>query len=222
MPATPKRRGRPARLSRDLIVGAAVDIVEKDGLPAVTMKSVAEAVNATPMSLYRHIPDRDALIAAVTQELLATLEFDIPEAADWRAGVETWMRNVRAHFSARPAALGALGYQGRVDREWMRVNTELIPPLKKSGLAEGDLLFALMWISRLTAGVVIQETSMALGKMATPIANVLPDLEEADAALWSEVWNSAPSPNDDLLFDALVAQVVSTIEGWIRDGAPNE
>ncbi|EQD85306.1 TetR family transcriptional regulator [Saccharopolyspora erythraea D] len=54
--------GRPPKLTRDAVVGAAEEIVRRDGVDALTMRSVAVALGASPMSLYRHVGGKDELL----------------------------------------------------------------------------------------------------------------------------------------------------------------
>ena len=53
------------------IASVALAILEKDGPEAVTMRRVAEAVGITPMAIYHHFPDRQALLTFITDR-----EFD--------------------------------------------------------------------------------------------------------------------------------------------------
>jgi len=58
----------PPRSTARRIAGAARRLLDKDGTDAVTMRRVAEAVGITPMAIYRHYPDRAALLNALADE----------------------------------------------------------------------------------------------------------------------------------------------------------
>ena len=71
----PRRRTRAARgeggLLREEILEAAERLVlEKGRFDAVTIDELAAAVDVTPPSLYRHFPDKHALIRATSQRFL--------------------------------------------------------------------------------------------------------------------------------------------------------
>lgn len=57
--------GRPAKHSADDFVDAAIAIFADQGIRAVTLGSVAAALNAANGSVYHRFPDRPALLAAV-------------------------------------------------------------------------------------------------------------------------------------------------------------
>lgn len=50
------------------ILVAARKLLDKEGAEAVTMRRVAEKVGITPMAIYRHFPDRAALLNALADE----------------------------------------------------------------------------------------------------------------------------------------------------------
>jgi AcrR family transcriptional regulator len=62
----------------DKIHAAARKLLDKEGAEAVTMRKVAQAVGITPMAIYRHYPDRQALLNALAntgfQELADSLK----------------------------------------------------------------------------------------------------------------------------------------------------
>lgn len=57
---------------RERIVQAAIEAFERDGLQGLSMRKIAVAVGLTPMALYRHVADKQALIDAVTLHGLET------------------------------------------------------------------------------------------------------------------------------------------------------
>ncbi|MBB4679193.1 MULTISPECIES: TetR/AcrR family transcriptional regulator [Crossiella] len=65
----PRRPGRPARLTREAVVAAAVAIATEEGLAGVSMRRVAERMRCSPMALYRHIKDKEELVELVRTRL---------------------------------------------------------------------------------------------------------------------------------------------------------
>jgi AcrR family transcriptional regulator len=102
---TTKPPGRPAtvareRLTRGRIVDAALHVMDTEGLDAVSMRRVAREVGAEAMSLYHHVRDKDDLLQAICDRVMAS--FDFPQrAGDWsdqvRAGARAWRRLLQAH-----------------------------------------------------------------------------------------------------------------------------
>lgn len=64
------RRGPRPKLTLQMIVDAAVSVARDTGLAAVSMAGVAEAVGCAKMALYRHVSDRDDLLAAMVDTAL--------------------------------------------------------------------------------------------------------------------------------------------------------
>jgi AcrR family transcriptional regulator len=94
--------GRPARLSRDEIVGAAVALVEQGGPAALTMKALGAALGADPSAVYRHMEDKDELLRAVGDHLLDGVVEGLPGRRSWDATVEAVCVRLRAALLARP------------------------------------------------------------------------------------------------------------------------
>jgi TetR/AcrR family tetracycline transcriptional repressor len=58
-----------ARLDRNLVVDAALAVADDEGLEAVTIRRLAQELSVTPMALYWHFKDKDALLAAVADRV---------------------------------------------------------------------------------------------------------------------------------------------------------
>jgi AcrR family transcriptional regulator len=85
--ATPAAGPRRGALDLGRIVAAAVAIADAEGLDAVSMRRVASKVGSGPMSLYRHVPDKDALVLLMIDAALAEQDDReaSPPSGDWRA-----------------------------------------------------------------------------------------------------------------------------------------
>jgi len=74
----------PARLSREKILASAVRLADRDGLDAVTMRRLGQALGVEAMSLYKHVANKDAILDGLLERVLA--EVDLPQpGGDWEA-----------------------------------------------------------------------------------------------------------------------------------------
>jgi AcrR family transcriptional regulator len=62
------RKPADQSVSREAILAAAAEVLQKRGYEAATMKDIAAAVNLTAASLYHHFPSKDALLLAVLEQ----------------------------------------------------------------------------------------------------------------------------------------------------------
>jgi len=78
------RGGPRPQLDRERIVAAALQIVDTEGVPALSLRRLADDLGVTPMSLYWHVADKAELLELVGHAVLA--EIEIPEAVGgWKA-----------------------------------------------------------------------------------------------------------------------------------------
>src|SRR6187402_418123 len=106
----------PARTSTGAIVAAARRILEDGGQTSVTMRSVADAVGVKGPSLYKRVPDRAALLRAVSEGVIDDLgramsrasESDDPRA-DLRAAAFAYREFVLRNPNGYRLLFGDLG-----------------------------------------------------------------------------------------------------------------
>lgn len=83
-------------LSERRIAEKALEIIDSDGVEALTMRRLASALGVNPMAPYHYYPNKKALLEAATQLVLA--EVDAPRESlglDWKQTVQQIMRSVR-------------------------------------------------------------------------------------------------------------------------------
>ncbi len=79
-------------LSRDRIVKAALEIADKEGLTALSMRRVAHELGVATMALYRHVPSKDELVVMLIGAVLAEAPLPSPPPTGWRARLEVLAR----------------------------------------------------------------------------------------------------------------------------------
>jgi AcrR family transcriptional regulator len=89
------------KITREVVLAAALELIDADGADALSMRRLARALGRDPMILYRHAPNKAALLDAVAETVLAQLTVD-PADLDWAAQLRAVARHYRALALAHP------------------------------------------------------------------------------------------------------------------------
>lgn len=91
----------PEKLTRQTVVERALKIADTDGLQAVTIRRLATELGVTPTALYWHVKNKNELLSALADHLLAALVADVDPGLPWqrrlRAVVTALVTQARAH-----------------------------------------------------------------------------------------------------------------------------
>ena len=105
-PLKPRTRGPKPTHALEDVLDAAIGLADREGLAALSMQRLAQELGFTKMALYRYVPGRPELIAAMTDRALGP-----PPAANartgWRKGLEAWALAAFDMFLAHPWGLEA-------------------------------------------------------------------------------------------------------------------
>lgn len=199
-PAHPPSRRRVSRgtLSRDHIVGAALDLARDEPEVALTMERVAVALGTRPMSLYTHVRNRDELVALAAQRALGEWDASVPSRARWDNQLRAWCVSLRDHVVAYPQLMLAMTGNGSFPPGLLEAVAVLARILRKAGLEGPDLADALRWVPQTVLGAVVLELSRP-DELETPA-------QEAAAILGSL---AALAPEDRAEFDDVIGHFVS-------------
>lgn len=88
-------------VTRDSVLAAALMIVDRDGIEALSMRRLAEAVGRDPMVIYRHLPNKAAVLDGVAEMVFEQLMVDADDP-DWAAQLRAVARSFRALALAQP------------------------------------------------------------------------------------------------------------------------
>ncbi|MEU4313119.1 TetR/AcrR family transcriptional regulator C-terminal domain-containing protein [Nocardia sp. NPDC024068] len=98
---------RDSPVTRTAVLNAALEIVDRDGIDGLSMRRLAEAVGRDPMVIYRHVPNKAAVLDGVAEVVFAELSVDAT-ASDWVAEVRRVAREFRRVALAHPLVVPLL------------------------------------------------------------------------------------------------------------------
>jgi AcrR family transcriptional regulator len=155
--------GRPPKFTRTQLQQAALELVDEQGLEALSMRSLAAALGTGPMTLYNHVQDRADLDVLVADAVLADVRWTPDRPDDWRESateIATAMwRAVRAH----PRAIPLILTRRSRSRVLLDVAEVLLDALARSGRRGEALLHAFRAVTAFVVGA-------ALGELSGPLA----------------------------------------------------
>jgi AcrR family transcriptional regulator len=136
------RRARPAKapLSRAVIVRTGLQVLDREGLDALTMRRVAQVLDTGAASLYVYVKNRDDLMAAMLDEALSRVA--LPSDGSWQERLQSLVANsIEAMSRHEGLALVALGGIP-TGRNALLVIDRMLALLKEGGLDDTTAAWA--------------------------------------------------------------------------------
>jgi AcrR family transcriptional regulator len=152
---TPLARPR-AELSRERIIGAALELIDAKGLKSLNMRDLGLALGASTMGVYRHFRNKSELLDAVVDHVILGFA-PKPMHGPWQAQAKVLSLSVRAAMLAHPDLADLIGREFRRSSTSLRVNTQIIERLRVSGMPLALLPDAYWAISSYTTGYALLE-----------------------------------------------------------------
>lgn len=161
MTATPIRANRrPKRtpLSPARIVATAIELIERDGADALTMRRLGAELDVEAMAIYHHIANRDELLGAIADDILQPLH-RIALDGGWRMAFERYATALRAIAVARPATFRLVGLQPFDSAASLRPVERLLRVLVDEGFAPADALGIYRAVAAYARGYALAEAT---------------------------------------------------------------
>ncbi|MFC7625250.1 TetR/AcrR family transcriptional regulator C-terminal domain-containing protein [Microlunatus sp. GCM10028923] len=95
-------------LTRPLIVGAAIELLDVEGLTGLTMRRLGGKLGAVPTAVYWHVGGRDELIALAADEVWAEVGLPGPAEHGWRPAATTMATDLYSMITRHPWLVPAM------------------------------------------------------------------------------------------------------------------
>jgi AcrR family transcriptional regulator len=99
----PKTAPAP-RLTKDTVVDRALELADRNGLDALTIRKLATELGVTPMALYWHFRSKEELLAGLVERVWSEIDVDVDPSAPWPRQLRGLLESLLAVLRAHPAA----------------------------------------------------------------------------------------------------------------------
>jgi AcrR family transcriptional regulator len=100
-PSAAAARRNNRQLTRSMILQSALSIVDRDGVDRLSMRRLSDALGRDPVMLYRHVPNKAAVLDGVAEIVLAQLSVDNADP-DWAGQLRIVAHEFRQLALAHP------------------------------------------------------------------------------------------------------------------------
>jgi AcrR family transcriptional regulator len=171
-------------LSRDRILRAALDLSDRDGFEACTMRKLGAQLGVEAMSLYRHVASKEDLLSGLVDLVFAEVEVSEPGTREWRTAMRDRARSHRDAMRRHPWAIGYM--EGRVHPgpESLRVHNATLGNLREAGFPFRATVHANSVLDAYVYGFALQERDLAAqadgatAKVMREQANHVPEMRD--------------------------------------------
>jgi AcrR family transcriptional regulator len=223
----PERAGRRPSLTRDAIVSAAIAVLDESGVSGLSMRRVAQKLEAGVASLYGYISGKEELLELVFDELVGQVPLPTPDPACWREQVTEMLRGLRRVLMAhRDAALAGLG-RIPTSPQTLAAAEVLVATLRLGGLSDRVVALGLdqliLYVSACAFEDSMQQTAMDPADVRRYFEEVHAFYEALPSAQFPVLASIAPemtAADGDERFEFGLATMLAGLEAMSRRTEP--
>jgi AcrR family transcriptional regulator len=210
-------------LSRDRIITAAVELIEREGEEAVSMRRLAAVLECGVMSLYNHVPSKSALLDDVAERVLSEIEVTTGPDAPWEDQVRAQARAFRAIARAYPRSTMLVVSRHTSAVAGLRPIENALATLRAAGCAGGDAVLIVRAFVAFIVGSLLREVGVSPGARADQeeAGHVLLDPAEFPqmTSLAAELTRRDPDADFEFGLDMLVHAIAALLPPPASDSA---
>jgi AcrR family transcriptional regulator len=151
------------QLSRARIISAAVDLIEREGVEAVSMRRIAALLDCGVMSLYNHVPSKAALLDDVAERVISGIEFTAMPGASWEEQVRAQARAFRAIARKYPRSTMLVVSRPTPSLTGLRPIENALATLREAGCGGSEAVLIVRAFIAFIMGSLLREVGVTPG-----------------------------------------------------------
>lgn len=160
MPARARRQAASAAgLSKHRVVLEAIRLADREGVDGLSMRRLADALEAGAMSLYHYVANKDELLDAMTDVVFEEIELP-SEETDWQSAMRRRAVSARQALARHPWAIGLMESRTSPGPANLRHHEAVIACLRKAGFSVLMATHANWLLDSYVYGFALQASSL--------------------------------------------------------------
>ena len=154
----PQRARTP--LSRDRVLAAALDLADREGFEACTMRKLGAELGVEAMSLYRYVSSKEDLLDGLVDLVFGEVAVDAPGTTGWQAAMRARAHSHRDALGRHRWAIGVMEGRMQPGPESLRVHDATLGVLRAAGFSFRDAVHANSVLDAYVYGFALQERGL--------------------------------------------------------------
>ncbi len=157
-PTSGPRRGRRTPVSRAAVLRTAVEVADRDGVGAVTMRGIARRLGVEAMSLYHHVANKEQILDGMVDAVFA--EIELPADGDWADAMRRRAGSARDALVRHPWAIGLMDSRANPGPATLTHHDAVLGCLRGGGFSVAGAAHAFAVLDSYVYGFALQEVSL--------------------------------------------------------------
>jgi AcrR family transcriptional regulator len=156
----PEPATRPrARLSKERVFRAAVELADREGLESCAMRRLADELGVGVMSLYHYVSSKDELITGMVDIVFGEIELP-PADVDWQTAMRQRAISTRNTLNRHRWAVGLMESRAMPGPASFRVHNAVLGYLREAGFSIEMTIQAYSVLDAYIYGFALQEKTV--------------------------------------------------------------
>lgn len=151
------------QLTRKRIIAAAMELIERDGVEAISMRRLATELGCGVMSLYNHVPSKSALLDGVADAVMSGIEVNSVPGPGWEEQVRAQARAFRQIARAHPRCTMVVVSRPPASASMVRPVETALASLRAAGFGGQDAVRIVRAFVAYIIGSLLREVGVAPG-----------------------------------------------------------
>jgi AcrR family transcriptional regulator len=157
------------QLTRKRIIAAAMDLIERDGIEAISMDRLATNLGCGLVSLYSYVPSTSALLDGVADALLSSIKLPLGGATGWQDLIKAQAREFRVIATAWPRCTAVVISRPPPSASTLRPVERALGALSEAGFGAQDAMHIVRVLSAYVMGSVLAEIGATKGPVGADV-----------------------------------------------------